>query len=64
MASFARTRLNDSWLDDSDLDNPSNADINCDSEPDSELDAELDVDDMPLPPEDFYTIKEELFASI
>jgi hypothetical protein len=76
MSSFARTRLDDSWLDDLDLDNFSNADTNRDSEPDtncdpvldsvpdSEPDAERDVDDMLLPPEDFYTTQEELFASI
>jgi hypothetical protein len=63
MSSFAHTRLDDSWLDDSDLDNFSNANTNCDfkpdtnrdSEPDSEPDAEQDVDDMLLLPKDFYT---------
>jgi hypothetical protein len=46
MSSFARILLDDSWLDDLDLDH-SNADTNCDAEPDD--------DNMPLPPEDFYT---------
>lgn len=76
MSVFARTRLDDSWLEDSDLDNSTNADTNRDSEPDTSCDSELDVepdaepdaepdvDDMPLPPKDFYTTQEELFASI
>jgi hypothetical protein len=49
MSSFARAPLDDSWLDDLDLENSSNTDTN-------NHDSELDVsNDMPLPPEDFYT---------
>jgi hypothetical protein len=56
MSSFARAPLDDSWLDDSDLENSSNTD-NHESEPDVS-------GDMPLPPEDFYTTQEELFDAI
>ena len=58
MSSFAHAPLDDSWLDDSDLENFSNADTD-------NLDSELDVSsDMLLPPEDFYTTQEELFDAI
>ena len=47
MSVFARTRLDDSWLEDLDLDNSANADTSYDSkldvEPDAELDADLDA---------------------
>ena len=39
MSSVASTRLDDSWLDDSDLDNSLNADTNRDSEPDTNSDS-------------------------
>jgi hypothetical protein len=50
--------LDASWIDDSrDFDNSTNADTSRNSEPDFD-------NDMPLPPEDFYTTQEELFNSI
>jgi hypothetical protein len=53
--SSCRAPLDTSWLDDSE--DSLNADTNCDSE--------LHADNnMPLPPEDFYTTQDELFDAI
>jgi hypothetical protein len=57
-SSYARrATLDASWLDGSDSDDSSNTDTSQDSEPDFD-------NDMPLPPQDFYTTKDELFNAI
>src|SRR5436190_21391091 len=61
MPSHIYRPLDDAWLYDSD-DSNSDASSNIDgSEPDSEPSSS---DDMPLPPENFYTTEEEMWTSI
>ena len=64
MPFHAHRPLDDAWLfdsDDSDQDAPRDADDDDDSEPDSEPDS---LDDMPLPPADFYASEGEMWTAI
>jgi hypothetical protein len=65
MSSYANIPLDDAWLfdsDDSDLDDFHD---NDDSKPDFEPDFEPDsINDMLLPPENFYATEEDMFQDI
>ena len=64
MSFHAHRPLDDAWLfdsDDSDQDAPCDADDDNDSEPDFEPDS---LDDMPLPPVDFYASEGEMWTAI